>query len=105
MQARIRPHFLFNSLNTIASLTRSDAARAEEAVEDLADLFRVTLSDAGRLITLEEEVELSSIYQRMEMRRLGDRLKHLMLTWSIRRSYSPDLGMRKGDSNEVLRRG
>ena len=74
LQARIRPHFLFNSMNTIASLTRSDPKRAEEAVEDLADLFRATLSDAGRLLTLKEELELSRIYQRIEMLRLGDRL-------------------------------
>jgi two-component system sensor histidine kinase AlgZ len=80
LQARIRPHFLFNSMNTIASLTRSDPLRAEEAVEDLADLFRVTLSDAGRLLTLKEELELSRIYQRIEMRRLGDRLK---VVWDV----------------------
>jgi two-component system sensor histidine kinase AlgZ len=80
LQARIRPHFLFNSMNTIASLTRSDPVRAEEAVEDLADLFRVTLSDAGRLLSLKEELELSRIYQRIEMRRLGDRLK---VVWDV----------------------
>jgi two-component system sensor histidine kinase AlgZ len=80
LQARIRPHFLFNSMNTIASLTRSDPQRAEEAVEDLADLFRVTLSDAGRLLTLKEELELSRIYQRIEMRRLGDRLR---VVWDV----------------------
>jgi len=80
LQARIRPHFLFNSLNTIASLTRSSPEQAEEAVEDLADLFRVTLSDAGKLLTLKEELELSRIYQRLEMRRLGDRLK---VVWDV----------------------
>ena len=80
LQARIRPHFLFNSMNTIASLTRSSPLQAEEAVEDLADLFRVTLSDAGKLLTLKEELELSRIYQRIEMRRLGDRLK---VVWDV----------------------
>ena len=80
LQARIRPHFLFNSMNTIASLTRSNPQQAEEAVEDLADLFRVTLSDAGKLLTLKEELELSRIYQRIEMRRLGDRLK---VAWNV----------------------
>jgi two-component system sensor histidine kinase AlgZ len=80
LQARIRPHFLFNSMNTIASLTRSDPSRAEEAVEDLADLFRATLSDSTRLLTIKEELELSRIYQRIEMLRLGDRLK---VDWKI----------------------
>ena len=80
LQARIRPHFLFNSLNTIASLTRSDAARAEEAVEDLADLFRATLKDPDIPITLKAELELTRIYQRIEMLRLGDRLK---VNWNV----------------------
>jgi two-component system sensor histidine kinase AlgZ len=80
LQARIRPHFLFNSMNTIASLTRSDPSRAEEAVEDLADLFRATLSDSARLLTIKEELELSRIYQRIEMLRLGDRLR---VDWNV----------------------
>ncbi|MFO1465300.1 MAG: sensor histidine kinase [Steroidobacteraceae bacterium] len=75
LQARIRPHFLFNSMNTIAALTRSDPARAEEAVEDLADLFRASLSDTRRQITLKEELEVARIYQRIEQLRLGGRLK------------------------------
>jgi two-component system sensor histidine kinase AlgZ len=74
LQARIRPHFLFNSLNTIAALTRSDPARAEEAVEDLADLFRATLRDSDTLLRLKEELELTRIYQRIEGLRLGERL-------------------------------
>jgi len=52
LQARIRPHFLFNSMNTIASLTRSDPERAEEAIEDLSDLFRASLSETRGWITL-----------------------------------------------------
>jgi hypothetical protein len=60
LQARIRPHFLFNSLNTIAALTRSDAQRAEEAVEDLADLFRATLRDSHSPLRLKEEFELTA---------------------------------------------
>ena len=75
LQARIRPHFLFNSMNTIASLTRSNPAQAEEAIEDLSDLFRVSLSDARAQITLEEEVEIARTYQRIEQLRLGDRLQ------------------------------
>jgi two-component system, LytTR family, sensor histidine kinase AlgZ len=74
LQARIRPHFLFNSMNTIASLTRSDPALAEQAVQDLADLFRANLSDKRDTITLREELEVAQIYQRIEQLRLGERL-------------------------------
>jgi two-component system sensor histidine kinase AlgZ len=74
LQARIRPHFLFNSLNTIASLTRSDPPRAEEATEDLADLFRATLRDSHSPLRLKEEFELTRVYQRIEEARLGARL-------------------------------
>jgi len=80
LQARIRPHFLFNSMNTIAALTRSDPKRAEEAVEDLADLFRATLRDSHSPLRLKEELELSRIYQRIESVRLGERLQ---VTWDV----------------------
>jgi two-component system sensor histidine kinase AlgZ len=75
LQARIRPHFLFNSMNTIAALTRSNPPRAEAAVQDLADLFRATLSDKRDTITLAEELEVARTYQRMEQLRLGPRLQ------------------------------
>ncbi|MEO1034565.1 MAG: histidine kinase [Pseudomonadota bacterium] len=75
LQARIRPHFLFNSMNTIAALTRSDPVRAEQAIEDLADLFRATLGESEHRIALKEELEVARIYQRMEQLRLGDRLQ------------------------------
>ena len=75
LQARIRPHFLFNSMNTIASLTRSDPARAEEAVQDLADLFRANLSEQRAQITLADELEVAGIYERIEKLRLGARLR------------------------------
>jgi len=75
LQARIRPHFLFNSMNTIASLTRSNPIAAEQAVEDLADLFRASLRDGRRLIPLQEELEIARVYERMEQHRLGNRLK------------------------------
>jgi two-component system sensor histidine kinase AlgZ len=80
LQARIRPHFLFNSMNTIASLTRSNPTRAEQAVQDLADLFRATLSDKRDTITLAEELEVARTYQRMEQLRLGPRLQ---VEWRI----------------------
>jgi two-component system sensor histidine kinase AlgZ len=75
LQARIRPHFLFNSMNTIAALTRSNPRRAEGAVQDLADLFRATLSDKRDTITLAEELEVARTYQRMVQLRLGPRLQ------------------------------
>jgi len=74
LQARIRPHFLFNSMNTIAALTRTDPVRAEEAIEDLADLFRVALAESRPEISLREEIEIARIYQRIEKLRLGSRL-------------------------------
>ncbi|MDX1251399.1 MAG: sensor histidine kinase [Gammaproteobacteria bacterium] len=74
LQARIHPHFLFNSMNTIASLTRSQPQIAEEVVEDLADLFRASLADARQRITLKEELELSRRYLHIEKLRLGERL-------------------------------
>jgi len=80
LQALIRPHFLFNSMNTIASLTRSDPRQAEEAVEDLSDLLRANLSGSGHRTTLKEELEVAAIYQRIEKLRLGDRLR---VRWNV----------------------
>ena len=74
LQSRIRPHFLFNSMNTIASLTRSQPAQAEAAVENLADLFRISLSDARQRLTLAEELQLCRRYLEIEHLRLGERL-------------------------------
>lgn len=74
LQARIRPHFLFNSLNTIASLIHDDPISAERATEDLADLFRGSMRRADTLISLSEELDLARRYLQMEQRRLGDRL-------------------------------
>ena len=75
LQALIRPHFLFNSLNTIASLTRTDPKQAEEAVEDLADLMRANLSAQKDQTTIKDELETAAIYQRIEELRLGERLR------------------------------
>ena len=80
LQALIRPHFLFNSMNTIASLTRSDPTRAEEAIEDLADLLRANLGVQKDRTTLKEELEIAAIYQRIEKLRLGERLN---VNWNI----------------------
>jgi two-component system sensor histidine kinase AlgZ len=75
LQARIRPHFLFNSLNTIASLIPDDPVNAEAATLDLADIFRGSMRRADQLISLSDELQLAHQYLDMERRRLGDRLK------------------------------
>ena len=80
LQALIRPHFLFNSMNTIASLTRTDPVRAEEAVEDLSDLLRANLGSSTNRSSLKQELETAAIYQRIEKLRLGDRLA---VRWDI----------------------
>lgn len=80
LQSRIRPHFLFNSLNSVASLTRSDPARAEAVLHDLADLFRVLLADARKLVPISAEREISRQYLEIEKLRLGERLQ---IKWNV----------------------
>ena len=80
LQARIRPHFLFNSMNTIAALTRSSPERAEQAVEDLADLFRASLNEAHTQIQLRDELDIARTHQRIEQLRLGNRLQ---VVWDV----------------------
>ncbi len=80
LQSRIRPHFLFNCMNTIASLIRRDPRKAEQAVEDLADLFRAALEDGRQYCTLREEVDLCKRYLNIEQQRLGNRLA---VSWDI----------------------
>ncbi|MGH8090686.1 MAG: sensor histidine kinase [Rudaea sp.] len=75
LQARIRPHFLFNSMNTIASLIRSRPVEAERAVEDLSDLFRAALGGNAALSTLGAEFDLMRQYLDIEKLRLGERLR------------------------------
>jgi two-component system sensor histidine kinase AlgZ len=75
LQARIRPHFLFNSINAVLSLIREDPKRAEGALEDMADLFRVVMADNRELTPLLREVELCREYLGLEQLRLGERLK------------------------------
>lgn len=75
LQARIRPHFLFNSLNAVLSLIRSEPRRAETSLEDLADLFRVLMKDPRSMTALESEIRLCKQYLSIEKIRLGDRLQ------------------------------
>jgi two-component system sensor histidine kinase AlgZ len=75
LQARIRPHFLFNSLNAVLSLIRKDPKRAEGALEDLAELFRTVMADNRELIALRDEISLCRQYLNLEQLRLGERLR------------------------------
>ncbi|MGB1951552.1 MAG: sensor histidine kinase [Marinobacter sp.] len=84
LQARIHPHFLFNSMNTIASLIAVNPERAEDAVLDLSELFRASLRSGDRLISLKDELDLCRRYLDIEALRLGERLT---LEWHI----APDL--------------
>lgn len=81
LQARIHPHFLFNSLNTIAALTVSNPALAEEVVQDLAELFRVTMRDMRERVTLQQELDFTRSYLRIEAQRLGGRL---LVDWTLK---------------------
>ncbi|MET3105716.1 two-component system sensor histidine kinase AlgZ [Oxalobacteraceae bacterium GrIS 1.18] len=88
LQARIRPHFLFNSMNAVLSLIRTDPHRAEAALEDLADLFRVLMRDTRDVSTLQEELQLCHQYLSIEQIRLGDRLK---VEWEISNLSEQDI--------------
>jgi len=80
LQSRIRPHFLFNSLNAVLSLIRRDPRRAEQALEDLADLYRALIQDNRRFVTLADEIALLERYAAIEQLRLGERLQ---LAWDL----------------------
>jgi len=80
LQARIRPHFLFNSLNAVLSLIRREPQRAERALENLADLFRPLMSDGREFVPLADELSLLERYAELEHLRLGDRLN---IAWDI----------------------
>jgi two-component system sensor histidine kinase AlgZ len=80
LQSRIRPHFLFNSLNAVLSLMRKDVKRAEHALEDLAELFRALMSDGRSLVRLADEIALLERYAAIEQLRLGERLR---MSWDL----------------------
>ena len=94
LQARMRPHFLFNTMNTIASLIRYAPNDAETAVEDLSALLRVTLSDRRRVVPWAQECEICEAYLRIEQLRLGERLQ---VSWDIQKGvegfYLPPLSI------------
>ncbi|MCL2345394.1 MAG: histidine kinase [Desulfobulbus sp.] len=88
LNARIRPHFLFNSLNAVLSLIRARPQEAEAALESLSDLFRAAMRDPGELVSLGEEIELAKQYLELEHLRLGERLR---VDWQIAADVGLDL--------------
>lgn len=80
LRARIRPHFLFNTLNSIASLIATSPDAAEKAVEDLSELFRASLRESDETATVADELRLTALYLEIEKLRLGERLQ---VDWSI----------------------
>ena len=86
LTARIRPHFLFNSLNAVLGVIRSDPRRAEAALEELSELFRALMRDNRELVPLSEEIALARQYLELEKLRLGERL---VIRWDIE-SCPPD---------------
>lgn len=80
LNARIRPHFLFNSLNTVMALIRSDPRRAETALEEMAELFRALMREPRELVPLSDEIALGRQYLDLEKLRLGERLQ---VSWEV----------------------
>jgi two-component system, LytTR family, sensor histidine kinase AlgZ len=80
LQSRIRPHFLFNALNTALALVRIDPERAERVLEDLSQLFRVALADSSSAVALADEIELAKAYLAIEQVRFGSRLQ---VAWEV----------------------
>ncbi|GAA4328753.1 histidine kinase [Variovorax defluvii] len=80
LQSRIRPHFLFNTLNSAIALVREEPAKAEAMLEDLSELFRRALADAGESVTLADEIALAERYLAIEQVRFGDRLR---IQWDV----------------------
>ena len=80
LQSRIRPHFLFNTLNSAIALVRAEPAKAESLLEDLSDLFRYALAEPHATATLADEIELAKRYLAIEQVRFGDRLQ---MQWQL----------------------
>ncbi len=76
LQSKIRPHFLFNSMNSLASLIRTDPDKAEQTLENLCDLFRYALNNGSQGVSLQLEVDSCKKYLQVEKLRLAERLKY-----------------------------
>jgi two-component system, LytTR family, sensor histidine kinase AlgZ len=81
LQSRIQPHFLFNSINSSLALVRTDPAKAEAVLQDMADLFRAVLSDSRKLVPLADELRLARAYIDIETIRLGS--ERLQVQWMV----------------------
>lgn len=80
LRARIRPHFLFNTINAVLGIVRAQPGQAETALEDMADLFRVAMSDVHDLVPMRHEIQLCKQYLALEQLRMGERLR---VDWQI----------------------
>jgi two-component system sensor histidine kinase AlgZ len=103
LQARIQPHFLFNTLNSIASLIVSSPDKAEGAVLDLADLMRSSLNAGQQRVTLAEELELCEKYLQIESLRMGERLRwNFVASPEAAAAYIPSLSLQPLIENSLL---
>lgn len=75
LRARIRPHFLFNTINAVLSVVRAQPRQAETALEDMSDLFRMAMGEEHDLVPLRQEIQLSRQYLALEQLRIGERLQ------------------------------
>jgi two-component system sensor histidine kinase AlgZ len=102
LRSRIRPHFLFNTMNSIASLIASRPDAAERAVEDLSELFRASLEENTRVVTVDDELHLCELYLGIETLRLGERLQ---VEWqvdpAVRKQSMPSLMLQPLVENAV----
>jgi len=80
LRARIRPHFLFNTINAVLGIVRTQPKQAETALEDMADLFRMAMSEEQDMVPLGHEIQLSKQYVALEQMRMGERLR---VDWQI----------------------
>ena len=103
LQARIRPHFLFNTLNSVLGLIREDPKKAEAMLENLADLFRAVMADSRALVPFSQELELAKAYVAIEEIRFGSRLRvHWSCDAALADALVPPLMLQPLVENAVL---
>lgn len=103
LQARIRPHFFFNAINAISMLLVKSPPAAEEALLDLADVFRALMKETSTLSKIEDEVDLTQKYLRIEKMRFGDRLRcELLIEPSAAGAYIPSLLIQPLTENAII---
>ena len=103
LQARIRPHFFFNSITAIVMMMKKDAKKAEEALLDLADIFRETMKQSSSLVKVEDEFDLAQKYLKIEKLRFGDRLElTIMFDANAKNAIVPHLILQPLVENAVV---